>query len=230
MTRLKTDSAFLEQAQSGREKSVILFRFPEEPTLSESEQAEVDRIADLFEVQRLIRKGVLRCVGAKGEVPVEGAKQLSTKFVRTWRHKTKDGKEQVLRRSRLVAREYKWLETDRLDAFAPATNTSVAKLLPWFFARKRMEDRDSDDPHGMLALDIRDAYLAVPQKERVRASMPCQRITQMLLSMSSSAVCPDNATERCYGENTSWSSFAVSSRSLYAKRARRFSASTVTCA
>ena len=146
--------------------------FPEEPTLSESEQAEVDSIADLFEVQRLIRKGVLRCVGAKGEVSAEGAKQLSTKFVRTWRRKAKDGREQVLRRSRLVAREYKWLEADRLDAFAPATNTSVAKLLPWLFSRKRAEECDSADPHGMLVLDIRDAYLTVPQRERVRASMP----------------------------------------------------------
>ena len=97
--------------------------FPEEPSLSEAQQAEVDGIADLFEVQRLIRKGVLRCAGLKGEVSSENVKKLSTKFVRTWRKKVRNGVEMTLRRSRLCAREYKWLESDRLDIFSPATNT-----------------------------------------------------------------------------------------------------------
>ena len=146
--------------------------FPEEPSLSEAQQAEVDGIADLFEVQRLIRKGVLRCAGLKGEVSSENVKKLSTKFVRTWRKKVRNGVEMTLRRSRLCAREYKWLESDRLDIFSPATNTSVAKLLPWLFAKKRTASDADADPVAMLTLDVRDAYLTVPQRERVRASMP----------------------------------------------------------
>ena len=66
------------------------------PTLSPEQQAEVDAAADMFEVQRLIRKGVLKCAGVRGEVSSEGVKRLSTKFVRTWRRKVKDGVEQVL--------------------------------------------------------------------------------------------------------------------------------------
>eukprot|EP00439_Symbiodinium_sp_Y106_P011201 s9908_g1.t1 len=146
--------------------------FSEEPTLSPEQQAEVDSAADMFEVQRLIRKGVLKCAGVRGEVSSEGVKRLSTKFVRTWRRKVKDGVEQVLRRSRLCAREYKWLETDRLDIFSPASNTAVSKLLPWLFATMRRDARSEDDMPAMLTLDVKDAYLTVPQSERVRASMP----------------------------------------------------------
>ena len=146
--------------------------FSEEPTLSPEQQTEVDSAADMFEVQRLIRKGVLKCAGVRGEVSSEGVKRLSTKFVRTWRRKVKDGVEQVLRRSRLCAREYKWLETDRLDIFSPNSNTAVSKLLPWLFATMRRDARSEDDMPAMLTLDVKDAYLTVPQSERVRASMP----------------------------------------------------------
>ncbi|CAE7244151.1 unnamed protein product [Symbiodinium sp. CCMP2592] len=148
--------------------------FPEEPTLSPDEQAKVDAIADRFEVQRLIRKRVLKCAGLRGEVSEEGFKRLSTKFVRTWRKKVKGGVEMVLRRSRLCAREYKWLEADRLDIFSPASNTAVSKLLPWLFARMKNEPGASagDDRPSMLTLDVKNAYLTVPQAEKVRASMP----------------------------------------------------------
>ncbi|CAE7785457.1 unnamed protein product [Symbiodinium sp. CCMP2592] len=146
--------------------------YPEEPTLSPDEQAKVDAIADRFEVQRLIRKRVLKCAGLRGEVSEEGFKRLSTKFVRTWRKKVKGGVEMVLRRSRLCAREYKWLEADRLDIFSPASNTAVSKLLPWLFARMKNEPGAGDDKPSMLTLDVKDAYLTVPQAEKVRASMP----------------------------------------------------------
>ncbi|CAE6959415.1 RE2 [Symbiodinium sp. CCMP2592] len=109
--------------------------FPEERT------SQVDAIADRFEVQRLIRKRVLKCAGLRGEVSEEGFKRLSTKFVRTWRKKVKGGVEMVLRRSRLCAREYKWLEADRLDIFSPASNTAVSKLLPWLFARMKNAEK-----------------------------------------------------------------------------------------
>ncbi|CAE7254302.1 unnamed protein product [Symbiodinium sp. CCMP2592] len=132
----------------------------------------VDAIADRFEVQRLIRKRVLKCAGLRGEVLEEGFKRLSTKFVRTWRKKVKGGVEMVLRRSRLCAREYKWLEADRLDIFSPASNTAVSKLLPWLFARMKNESGAGDDKPSMLTLDVKDAYLTVPQAEKVRASMP----------------------------------------------------------
>ena len=78
---------------------------------------------------------------------------LSAKFVRTWRRKVKDGVEQVLRRSRLCAREYKWLETDRLDIFSPASKHGcVENFLPWLFATMRRDARSEDDMPAMLTL------------------------------------------------------------------------------
>ncbi|CAE7310233.1 RE2 [Symbiodinium natans] len=143
--------------------------FPVEPDLDADELRALDAISDEYEVQRLIRKGVLRQSNVKGQSREPDVKRLSTKFVRTWRSKTKDGVPMVLRRSRLCAREYRWLEMDREDIFAPATNAAVTRLLPWLFASKR---KVSEGEYGMLVLDVKDAYLTVPQGERVIASMP----------------------------------------------------------
>ena len=143
------------------------------PDLSAEEQQELDNIADEFEVQRLLRKKVL--VASTGNAPADESSQpkhLSTTFVRTWRAKTKDGKPMFLRRSRLCAREYRWLDQDRTDVFSPATNAAVTRLVPWHFASKRKEREDSKDPQVLIGLDIKDAYLSVPQGERVIATMP----------------------------------------------------------
>ena len=74
--------------------------FDHEPDLDPEQLAELDRQADEYEIQRLIKKGVLK----KRSDNSEGVKRLSTTFVRTWRKKMKGGREMVLRRSRLVAR------------------------------------------------------------------------------------------------------------------------------
>ena len=65
--------------------------------------------------------------------------QLSAKFVRTWRKKNRlqcDSEWQVipsepgwLRRSRLVAREYNWLDV-RDDVYSPSSSAAIAKLFP----------------------------------------------------------------------------------------------------
>ena len=68
-------------------------------SLTAEQQSDVDRIADMFEIQRLLRKGLLRCAGLTGWM---GAKCFSTEFVKTWRCKMKGGVEMHLRRSRLL--------------------------------------------------------------------------------------------------------------------------------
>ena len=79
-----------------------------EPVLTDAELYNLDRLADDVEVSRLVAKGVMRQVEA-GE-GTEGMKSLSSKFVRSWRQKEKHNRPHYLRRSRLVAREFKWLE------------------------------------------------------------------------------------------------------------------------
>ena len=104
----------------------------------------------------------------------EKSHQLSTKFVRDWRIKqfeeAKDGGEPIfkwLRRSRLVAREYAFLEK-RQDVYSPASSTHVLNLLPLLWLQQCSDLNGvaggvSNDEPIMAALDIKDAFLEVPQ-------------------------------------------------------------------
>ena len=94
---------------------------PHEPELSQEDLQKLDAIADQVEVQRLVGLEVLK----QDNLPAD-CKTLSTRFVRTWREKKNDSGEAIwLRRSRLVAREYTWLQPDRESLFSPATSSSI---------------------------------------------------------------------------------------------------------
>ena len=96
-----------------------------EPNLSDDQLMELDSIADGIELQRLSSMNVLL-----GSSCLEGVsyKQLSTRFVRSWRDKEMevDGKltRIWLRRSRFVAREFSWLSDDKQSMFSPASSSA----------------------------------------------------------------------------------------------------------
>ena len=142
------------------------------PELSDQAQLELDRVADAFEIKRLLRKGVLEELSADDDT--SAYKELSSKFVRTWRQKQRGGQLMFFRRARLVAREYRWLERDREDLYAPATSALTTKLLPWLYCelRRQHQDSDDDDEVGVIALDIKDAFLNVPQDRPMLARIP----------------------------------------------------------
>ncbi|CAE7399020.1 unnamed protein product [Symbiodinium sp. CCMP2592] len=150
-----------------------LLWFEEIPSLSDEELSALDYVADTFEVKRLLGKQVLEEVGDSFDL--SGYKELSTKFVRTWRQKKRHGRMMFFRRSRLVAREYKWMERDREGLYAPATSSLTTKLLPWLFCemnRRQEGAATDDDPIGVVALDIKDAFLCVPQERPMLAKIP----------------------------------------------------------
>ncbi|CAE7242878.1 unnamed protein product [Symbiodinium sp. CCMP2592] len=150
-----------------------LLWFEEIPGLSDEELSALDYVADTFEVKRLLGKQVLEEVGDSFDL--SGYKELSTKFVRTWRQKKRHGRMMFFRRSRLVAREYKWMERDREGLYAPATSSLTTKLLPWLFCemnRRQEGAATDDDPIGVVALDIKDAFLCVPQERPMLAKIP----------------------------------------------------------
>ena len=124
-----------------------------EPELSTEELFEVDRQACLFEVARLGSKSVLVQV----EGPLEGHRTLSTKFVLTWRQKCIGGKEVWLRRARLVAREFAFLDPHREGLFSPASSSIVTRLIPTLFMQQRANG------WSMIAVDVADAYLTRSQ-------------------------------------------------------------------
>ena len=89
---------------------------------------------------------------------IDDVKALSTRFVRTWRAKVINSKQVWLRRSRLVAREFAWID-ERFDLFSPASNAISSRILPLLFMRKGGES------YVLGSVDVADAFLTVPQKE-----------------------------------------------------------------
>ena len=124
----------------------------------------LDRIADEVEIARLKDMHVLEHEEAQQDLQQLGS-DLTAKFVRTWRRKERDGKEQWLRRSRLVAREFNRMDL-RDDLFSPASNHVVERLLPALAVSQVLKDT-----FVLGSLDIGDAYLQVHQANRRRVGI-----------------------------------------------------------
>ena len=136
-----------------------------EPVLSTDELDELDRIADDVEIRRLTDMGVLTL---QSNYTGELGKPLSARMVRAWRKKTRpvlddsgtvvDTEPAWLRRSRLVGRDFNWLEA-RDDVYSPASSSSVSKIFP------ALAVTNGYIPDAVLGtLDISDAFLQVPQQ------------------------------------------------------------------
>ena len=132
---------------------------PHEPELIAEELQRLDSIADRVEVERLSGLNVL----LEDNLPSD-AKCLSTRFVRTWREKKdQDGNAIWLTRSRLVAREYTWLQPDREALFSSASSNIATRIRPICFLALREHQETL-----MLAIDVKDAFLTVEQEQPTR--------------------------------------------------------------
>ena len=145
----------------------------------------VDDLANEVEERRLQKLGVL--------IPMDGLKsgykKLTTRFVHDWRVKPRSklpgAPKQFLRRSRMVAREY---ATDRRDdVHSPASGSQALRLIPALYLMRKKEMEDGGPQVQLGALDVKDAFLQVPQDEptqvttatghfEVRRNLPGQRI------------------------------------------------------
>ena len=86
----------------------LWFPFAEhEPSMEPDALEDLDAIGDAYEVDRLLGMGVLR---PASDDEIKSHRLLSTKMVRSWRVKDREGQPWFLRRSRWVAREYTWLD------------------------------------------------------------------------------------------------------------------------
>ena len=107
----------------------------EEPQLTDEQMVELDGIADEIEIQRLLGMGVLLTASC---LDGPAYKQLSARFVRTWRDKEMviDGKPTRVwvRRSRFVAREFAWLSDDKQSMFSPEAVLYPAEFFCDIFA------------------------------------------------------------------------------------------------
>ena len=131
----------------------------QEPELEADELQRLDSIADQVEIEPLFGLQVL----LEDSLPAD-AKCLSTRFVRTWREKKDEAGNAIwLRRSRLVAREYTWLQPDREALFSPASSNIATRILPICFLALREHQETL-----MLAIDVKDAFLTVEQEQPTR--------------------------------------------------------------
>ena len=129
------------------------------PNLTDAELYKLDLEAEEIEISRLLEMGVLIAVD-KENVIDETYRKLTTKHVKDWRFR--DGR--WLRRSRLVARDYKFLEPELEGLFSPASNTLSTKL--WAAVVQ-----SAGGELNLYSADIKDAYLMVEQDEKVYVTM-----------------------------------------------------------
>jgi hypothetical protein len=133
--------------------------------------AEIDRLADEVEIQRLLEMQVLvEPSYYDGQVtsswtPDNEICQGLAQEVVCWRSGEGDSRERWMRRSRLVAREY--AVTKRNDTFSQATGAHTSNLLPLLDLERKAEahGRESNYKSVLVSLDIKDAFLQVPQAE-----------------------------------------------------------------
>ena len=156
------DDSLHFETPAGLDDSILWLPFTEEePELSHDVLAEMDALADKFEVDRLLTMGVLERSTGHEDSSNYGS-SLTGKFVRTFRKKERDGQLCWYRRSRLVAREYNYLSV-REDTFSPASNAVVTRTTP-----ATVMSGVYGQEHVIGALDISDAYLQVPQEFKRR--------------------------------------------------------------
>ena len=130
------------------------------PDLPPEELQELDREALLVEMERLettaIRRTKIKDMEADGIA--SDMKWLTTKFVFDWRYRDGTWK----RRARLVAREFK-TGSLRNDILSPATSSSIIRIIPLLAIQGKMR---------LWSIDVKDAFLQVPQKVRCACRMP----------------------------------------------------------
>ena len=119
------------------------------PQLGEEELKKLEEEADLCEEKRLLEMGVL--------IPVEEANQLddgyrlmTSRSVYDWRFR--DG--HWIRRSRLVARDYKFLQPELEGLFSPASNSLGTKVWAALV-------QSAGGSLSLYSADVKDAYLMV---------------------------------------------------------------------
>ena len=119
------------------------------PELEPEALLELDKQMELKELDRLLGMHVVKHMS--GEHEKEGKVRLQCKYVLDWRYRNG-----CLRRARLVAKEYRFLEPSLTDLYSPASVSASHKLLACLAAGNASLE--------LLSVDITDAYLQVKQR------------------------------------------------------------------
>ncbi|CAE7948885.1 unnamed protein product [Symbiodinium sp. KB8] len=140
-----------EEAEPEDPESEVLHDGEKPPEVTPEELLKLDLASDRHEVERLMQMGAIR--HPKTSEDLSSYSRLTTKVVRDWRKRPT-----WVRRSRLVAREFKSWSPWTQDLFAPASSLAICHGLIAQAQALGLE---------LTTLDVKDAYLNVPQKAPV---------------------------------------------------------------
>ena len=174
------DEAYYEATSNKEQQQLPAEFFQEElgpPDIEEESLQALDDQATIKEITRLTKMEVFELINIEGQEDDE-SKYLTTKLVLDWRFRDADGFQLETgerskavntercwqRRSRLVAREYKTVEK-RDDVFSPATSPALTKIIPMLCLAFNW---------SVWSVDVKDAFLQVPQKVKVLCRIPSE--------------------------------------------------------
>ena len=125
------------------------------PNLSDEELEKIDAEAETKEVTRLLQMRVLIPEDENNKID-ESYRKLTTKHIKDWCFRENHWQ----RRSRLVARDYKFLAPELEGLFSPASNSLSTKL--WAAVVQ-----SANGELELCSADVKDAYLMVEPDEKV---------------------------------------------------------------
>ena len=123
------------------------------PELSQESLQKLDAAIDRAEDQRLLQMGVLRRLDSSIARP--DMKKLQSKYVRDWRFRGGCW----VRRSRLVAKEFRFLESELQNIYAPASMAVLQRVFAGLYV--------SGENLVLFSVDVSDAYLMVLQEKPI---------------------------------------------------------------
>ena len=125
------------------------------PEMTDEEIAQLDRAASLEELDRLSNIGVIsEYSDVNGEEMV-----LDTRLVYDWRFREGHWK----RRARLVAREFRCGDASNEETFSPTSSKWIIHMLLVVALVQQL---------SILIMDVKDAFLTVPQRDLVIVQIP----------------------------------------------------------
>ncbi len=135
------------------------------PILSDDEMAQLDQEASLEELVRLSKIGVItEYAEMNGDEMI-----LDTRLVFDWRFR----QEQWRRRARLVAREFRSGDASNEQTVSPTSSKWIIHL---FLALALVQQLN------VLVMDVKDAFLTVPQRDLVVVEIPTWAKTEEMIS------------------------------------------------
>ena len=145
----------------GPEKADGLETVDDEMQIMEFDQEEIQKMDEKTEDEEIARLKAMPAMTELQPHEENDYSDITTKMVITWKKREEKGG--WFRRARLVARQFRW-SVDVEESFAPTSLMAIPRMLLHLAAC-------CPQHYGVQVIDVKDAFLMVPQPEEERASV-----------------------------------------------------------